>query len=567
MYSEKFDFNSGLIGSEDIKGDTNSERALYYGGWNLDRHTDDNRDVKVFKAFVPSFGAYRVTITINNASKDIRGMKVFAGRRNLMLASINVDKGESYTDSFITYVSPYYPAMSAVICDEKALYVSITGEGANLSDIGIEEVDVPTVFVAGDSTLTDQNAPIPYYAFTSCCGWAQLLGLHFKNIAICNQAHSGMTTNCFRDDGHWDIVKKLIKKGDVFIMQFGHNDQKRRNLAAFGGYINNLRWYVNEVRKLGGVPIIASPISRIPFIDRGEYHSLLETHALACKQAACELGVGFVDLHERFFEFLCDNFDSASDYFIHGDITHTNEYGAGKIAEFFADDVARKGIGPLCEYVDNGYVSVFEEIDRGVLEKAETSENSGVDNRLLIPMPYVDVDRGMDCYAGIKVALENWLLDPCVMHLHPDEVMPRGQFLMVYFKALRISGKRPYLGEFCDLSRYEWDSGYVEACVEGNLVDATTVAGGRFRPDEALTVGEFASFCVRGIEGDVALRRGLSLEVCFDKAREIGVVDSNALMDAFISRAECYLGLVRVMEVLGTIEEKLPEGVEVHPVG
>jgi hypothetical protein len=172
----------------------------------------------------------------------------------------------------------------------------------------------------------------------------------------------------------------------------------------------------------------------------------------------------------------------------------------------------------------------------------------------------------MDCYEGIKVALENWLLDPCVMHLHPNEVMPRGQFLMVYFKALRISGKRPYLGEFCDLSRYEWDSGYVQACVEEGLIDATTVAGGRFRPDEALTVGEFASFCVRGITANRG-ERDISMEVCFDKAREIGVVDSNALMDAFITRAECYLGLVRVMEILGNLEVGLPEGVEVHPVG
>jgi hypothetical protein len=57
------------------------------------------------------------------------------------------------------------------------------------------------------------------------------------------------------------------------------------------------------------------------------------------------------------------------------------------------------------------------------------------------------------------------------------------------------------------------------------------------------------------------------LEVCFEKAREIGVIDSNALMDAFITRAECYCGLVRVMEVLGNLEVGLPVGSEVHPVG
>jgi hypothetical protein len=367
-----------------------------------------------------------------------------------------------------------------------------------------------------------------------------------------------MTTNCFRDDGHWDIVKSHFKKGDIFIMQFGHNDQKRRNLAAFGGYINNLRWFVNEVRKLGGFPVIVSPISRVPIVDQGQYHSLLETHALACKQAAMEMGVPFIDLHTMTFDFLCENYDNASDYFIKGDITHTNEYGAVKIADLFTDSVVKNKIYPLADYLNSSYTEVFNSFDREIMPVLDTPASNAS-----MPLPYIDIE-GIPQYEGIKKAMANGLLDPCVLHLHPYDVMPRGQFLMVMFKALRINGKRPYLGEFCDVSRYEWDSAYVQACIDEGLIDQTTVSGGRFRPDDPLTFCEFASFAIRGLKDN-----SLSIEKsdCFKKAKELGIIDINALPDEYIVRADCYVGLVKVMELLDNSSQSLPSDVEVHPVG
>jgi hypothetical protein len=180
-------------------------------------------------------------------------------------------------------------------------------------------------------------------------------------------------------------------------------------------------------------------------------------------------------------------------------------------------------------------------------------------------MPYVDIE-GIPEYAEIKKALENWLLDPCVLHLHPNDIMPRAQFLMVYFKAFRLSGKRPYLGEFCDLSRYEWDSSYVQACIDEGLIDKTTVNNGRFRPDEALTNGEFASFVVRGLAKSVS-EREINMESCFNKAISLKLVSSKAIPSEAITRAQCYAGLVKVMEILDNANEALPEDAEVHPVG
>jgi hypothetical protein len=54
---------------------------------------------------------------------------------------------------------------------------------------------------------------------------------------------------------------------------------------------------------------------------------------------------------------------------------------------------------------------------------------------------------------------------------------------------------------------------------------------------------------------------------CFKRAVELGIVSASANPHLAISRADCYAGLVRVMEILGNAEVGLPTDVEVHPVG
>jgi hypothetical protein len=112
------------------------------------------------------------------------------------------------------------------------------------------------------------------------------------------------------------------------------------------------------------------------------------------------------------------------------------------------------------------------------------------------------------------------------------------------------------------VARYEWDSGFVQACITRKLLDLATVEGGRFRPDEALTVGEFASFSVRGLT-----RSEEDVFSCFEKAREMGIVSAHAEPDELICRADCYVGLVKVVELLDNSGKNLPSDVEVHPVG
>ncbi len=569
----------GFINQEQLPGKTKSEQSLYSGGWNLRAHSLDDwknslcssqngvmitadRFVMIFKILVPEEGSYQIHLTSKAGTKAIQNMRIFAGRRNLIERDIQITPGNSYTKSFFTFAAPYIPALTSIPSTEKAIYISISGKNASLSELTIEKKEAPVLYVAGDSTLTDQNALFPYYPYGSCAGWAQVMTQYFDCVALCNQAHSGMTSNCFRDDGHWDIVKARLKENDIVFLQFGHNDQKRRNLAAFGGYINNLRWYVKEIKAKGAFPIIVSPISRIPFEDNGKYRSLLAMHADACKAAADECHIPFIDLHALTFRHWCElGEEKAKDYFMKGDITHTNDYGANLIASYVVSEICRQHIEPLFSLLSRTEIEAMLPQQDTKEIPTEPSDGSMFD----IEIPYIDI-AGIPQYDAMVSAFRKGLFDPCVMHLHPTEIMPRAQFLMVYFKALRMNGKRPYLGKFCDISRYEWDSSYIQACVEENLIDPATVINDRFRPDDALTNAEYASFLIRGMLEKKELRN-VSVDECLTKAKKLHFLSEHAIADEAITRAECYQGLVTLMDSMNNADKSLPSDVEVHPVG
>lgn len=576
-FSEETGF--GFIHQENLPGKTKSEQSIYSGGWNLRKnslndwksslHTCKNgveiiseRFVMIFKILVPEEGSYQITLSSHAGDDGISDMALFTGRRNLVERNIKIAPNKSYTKCFMAFTAPYIPALTSIPCTEKAIYISLTGKHACLSELKIEKKDSPVIYIAGDSTLTDQNALFPYYPYGSCAGWAQNLTQYFHTFSICNQAHSGMTTNCFRDDGHWNIIKDRLKEGDIVILQFGHNDQKRRNLAAFGGYINNLRWYIKEIRSHGAYPIIVSPISRIPFIDNGAYHSLLSLYADACKTVSDEFCVPFVDLHAITFQKWSQiGEEKAHDFFMKGDITHTNDYGASLIASYFITEIKRQQIEPLAS-------SLLSFENKDMLPKQDTKlvpDEPAEKGMFEIDIPYVDIE-GIPQYHDMIHALRKGLLDPCVMHLHPTQPIPRAQFLMVYFKALRLSGKRPYCGTFCDIAKYEWDSSYVQACIEENLIDPTTVSIDCFRPDEFLTYGEYTSFLIRGMAASYE-QRNISIDICFQNAKKLHFIPQDVCKNNPICRADCYKGLAIFMDTIHKTDQSLPADTEIHPVG
>ncbi len=164
-----------------------------------------------------------------------------------------------------------------------------------------------TIFLIGDSTVANK----PYRVSNPEKGWGQVLPLYVDgSIRVENHALNGRSTKSFRDEGHWDNVRNRIKPGDYVIIEFGHNDQKadspERYADAEVAFPAQLRQYVAEAREKGGIPVLATPIVRRKFDERGY---LVETHGPypdAVRQVSQQENVPLLDMHARTRELLLE---------------------------------------------------------------------------------------------------------------------------------------------------------------------------------------------------------------------------------------------------------------------
>jgi lysophospholipase L1-like esterase len=84
---------------------------------------------------------------------------------------------------------------------------------------------LPTIWVAGDSTAARG-------AGAAQQGWAVPFADYFDKdkVNIVNRARGGRSSRTFISEGLWDGMLKEVKRGDIVLIQFGHND---------GGAIND----------------------------------------------------------------------------------------------------------------------------------------------------------------------------------------------------------------------------------------------------------------------------------------------------------------------------------------
>ena len=511
-----------------------------------------------FRAKVPEQGVYAVTVTICGGEQGIPQLAVYSGRRNTVQRDISILPGESYVYRFYVHVCEYIPVMGRPPVADNSVYVSVLGSTARLSGLTVEKSEAPTVFIAGDSIVADYEGYCPYNPIINGGSWGHNLLQYFDRAAVVNQAHGGMTTNCFRDDGHWDIVDRHIRPGDIFLFQFGHNDQKRRNLAAFTGYAANLRWYVRRVREKGAVPVIVTSLSRMPEQDEYGWFDLLEDHALACVRTGKELNVPVIDLHRYSFELFCSmDRDKLKGYF--NDRAHTNDYGAMLVAEFVAGQIQKQRIEPMCSCM-NGLFPKPWDPDESLRPAGQLSPAKKPEKPILptdLPeLPYADC-RHIRQQDILKEAMAKGLLDPCLKFFHPFEEMPRGQFLYMFFKAVKATKQRPYQGRYCDIYRYEFDASAVQAALDAGLVDGATTMNDRFRPDDGLTGGELVSFMIRSLHEPED--REYDLAECEQQAKGLGMLWEGYGRHVKVNRADCVAALVHLMNVTEAEKSGLPK--------
>ncbi len=225
--------------------------------------------------------------------------------------------------------------------DDK-LTVEVVSPHAALRSIEIVSAPAaPTVFLAGDSTMTDRDGGADV-------SWGQMLSVFFKpGVAVANNAQSGETMKSFMNALRLDKMLSQMKKGDYLFMQFIHNDSKaswpQTYVEPETTYKAYLKVYIAEARLRGATPVLVTAM------DRGRAGRALPTHGhggypQAMKEVADEEHVPFIDLYsmsDTFYESA-----GADAPKILADGTHSTAYGGYEFAKCIVMGIKAEQAGP-----------------------------------------------------------------------------------------------------------------------------------------------------------------------------------------------------------------------------
>lgn len=131
------------------------------------------------------------------------------------------------------------------------------------------------------------------------CGMGQALELYLQpGIRVSNYARNGRSTKSFRDEGLWAPVPSRLQPGDLLLIQFGHNDEKREDPSRYAApdqYAANLLAYAEEASRAGALPVLITPLTRRQFED-GRLKHTHGGYPASAQSAARRAGLPCIDL-------------------------------------------------------------------------------------------------------------------------------------------------------------------------------------------------------------------------------------------------------------------------------
>lgn len=254
---------------------------------------------------------YAVTVVLGHDTQPT-ATTVKSELRRLMLDNVPAAAGQRVLRTFVANVrtasiapvpgvaagavalkAPRETESEAWNWDER-LTLEFNGDPAAVQRLEIAPARVPTIFLLGDSTVSDQPGE-PYNS------WGQMLPRFFgPQVAVSNHAQSGETYRDSLARRRIDKILSMMRPGDVLLMQFGHNDQKQikdGRSGPFTTYKAEIKAHVEMVRAHGGLPVIVSPVERRAFDEAGRVKPSLTDYAEAARQSARELDTPFIDLN------------------------------------------------------------------------------------------------------------------------------------------------------------------------------------------------------------------------------------------------------------------------------
>jgi lysophospholipase L1-like esterase len=314
-------------------------------------------------------GNYQVEIVMGNSEKD-SNITIKAESRRLMLNQFAIQKGKSITKIFnVNIRTPKIDDNQNIILKDREKDIFDWDDKLTLEFLGevsIQSIkitlknDLTVVYLAGDSTVTDQDVE-PW------ASWGQFITNYFDtNIVVANYAYSGSSLSSFKNSNRLKKILLEIKKGDYLFVEFGHNDEKIKGAGngAWESYSYLLTEFVQSAKEKGAIPVLVTPTQRRFFNENG---TLKETHGdfpAAMHAVAQKNNIALIDItklttdlyeawgdevsRKAFVQYPANTFpgqEKALD-----DNTHFNSFGANEIALCIIKGIREIDI-PLKEYI------------------------------------------------------------------------------------------------------------------------------------------------------------------------------------------------------------------------
>jgi lysophospholipase L1-like esterase len=317
-----------------------------------------------FTAAVPE-GNYNVTVTLDNPAVDAT-TTVKAELRRLMLEAVHTSPDSGVTRTFTVnvrtpaistggdvHLKPREKTSEARDWDE-ALTLEFDGDHPGVSSIQIEKVDVPTIYILGDSTVCDQ----PTEPFAS---WGQMITRFFKpGIAVSNQAESGESLRSSKGAHRFDKVLSTIKPGDFLLIQYGHNDMKEKGDDKLASYTSIYKKLIEDAKAKGASPIVITSVSRKSW-DKNDPTHIANSFVNAngdyidgARQVARDENVPLIDLNAlsvTLYEAIGPK-DIQPLFANAREGTHHSNYGAYEIAKCIVEGIKANKLG-LVKFLRN----------------------------------------------------------------------------------------------------------------------------------------------------------------------------------------------------------------------
>ncbi len=335
-------------------------------GYGFDLGTKPGVDTPFFFSVKVPEGNYRVTVTLGDPAGET-DTTIRSESGHIHFVDVKTAAGQFVTKTFYANVrrpeiqppapqnAPGEPRVHMFLrgeaearhWDEK-LTIEFNGARPRVAALEVvRDPRVPTVFMAGDSTVGDpRRGPGG--------NWPTQLCQFFKpEVAVCNSAEGGETSKSFITGQRLDKVLSQMKAGDFFLLQFAHNDSKPQwpqsytePATSFKAYLGV---YLAETKRRGATLVLVTPM------ERRSNGDTVGPWARAMREFARENNVALIDqwaMSKELWTALGPDVGTAF-----ADQTHLSGYGGYLLAKNIVRGI-KAGVPGLAKFIVDDYVDM-----------------------------------------------------------------------------------------------------------------------------------------------------------------------------------------------------------------